>query len=832
MKNCYLDFNWKFSYSTGNLGLDKLWKTYKESVNLPHDFSINLKRSEMERSNVAGGFFPGGIGTYEKEVDIPVDEEEKVYILLVEGAYMNAEVYMNGHLAAMHPYGYTEFKVDLTPYIRLGEKNKLRIVVNNNAMPNSRWYSGSGLYRHVQLFTADKLYIDPWDLCVTSEVIKEEVAFVDIETVVTNVLSTEENIELVTTIFDTEGKEITTVLTGGITHREGKTTFQSKLSIDKPLLWSVDHPYLYKAVTKIFQNGCLLDQAETSFGIRSISFDAEEGFCLNGTSIKLKGGCIHHDNGPLGAAAFDVAEYRKIRLLKELGYNAIRTAHNPPSRALLDACDFYGMLVIDEMFDCWRQKKNTYDYHLYFEDWWKRDVESTIYRDRNHPSVIMWSIGNEIGERDGNSGGVQISEELCAYVRELDPTRAVTNGVNAIFLDAGEFGGILANIFNGSAGDISDLPPEIHQLLKECDRVTAEWGELTEPFCQSLDVVGYNYLDSRYEEDRLKFPDRVICGAESYPKMMAAVWKKVEENPHVIGDFTWTAIDYLGESGIGRSFYNETGNLFGDYPWHIANCGDLDICGFIRPQGEYRKILWNQRKEPYLAILKPEHFGKKEIVSAWGWSDVVHSWSFPEREGKKVRVDIYSNAEEVELVINGRSIGKKLVNEELKASFEVMYTPGVIEAINYRNGSKAEIDRIETCGKPYRIHLDVEKENWSSAKTEELKYITCRIIDENGLLIPYAEHLVQLEISGAGELAGIGTGDPVSEENYTELFRKVYKGQLLIIVRATGKGTTVVTAKAEGLREGSIELEMNGMESDGLLPRDSEEEVLYEKASI
>jgi beta-galactosidase len=667
-----------------------------------------------------------------------------------------------------------------------------------------------------------KFCLDPWDVFITSVEIKKEKALVNIEAAVTNILSTQENIEFVTTIFDAKGNEIISDLKSGIAQEAGKTTFNSQISIDTPILWSIDTTYLYKAVTKIFQNGCLLDETETTIGIRSISFYTKKGFCLNGISMKLKGGCIHHDNGPLGAAAFDVAEYRKIRLLKELGYNAIRTAHNPPARALLDACDYYGMLVIDEMFDCWRQKKNAYDYHLYFEDWWKRDVKSTIYRDRNHPSIIMWSIGNEIGERDGNSGGVQISEELCAYVRKLDPTRAVTNGVNAIFLDAGEFGGILANIFNGSAGDLSALPPEVHELLKECDRVTAEWGGITEPFCNPLDVVGYNYLDSRYEEDALKFPDRVICCTESYPKMMTAVWKKVEENPHVIGDFTWTAMDYLGESGIGRSFYDETGNLFGDYPWHIANCGDLDICGFTRPQGEYRKILWNKRKEPYLAILKPEHFGKKEIVSAWGWSDVIHSWSFPEREGQKVRVDIYSNAEEVELVINGSSIGKKLVNEELKACFEVIYTPGVIEAINYRYGRKAETNRIETCGKPDGIHLEVVKENWTSAKTDDLRYITCSIVDQNGLFVPYAEHLVQVEISGAGELAGIGTGDPISEENYTELFRKVYNGKLLIIVRAKGKGKTAVSAKAEGLIESTIVVDMNGIESDNLWTDDSD----------
>ncbi|MDF2791561.1 MAG: glycoside hydrolase family protein [Neobacillus sp.] len=400
MKHLNLNLNWKFSYSTGNAGLDKLGKAYCETVNLPHDFSINLKRSELESSGGAGGFFPGGIGTYEKEIFIPEKGEEKVYILLVEGAYMNAEVYMNGNLAALHPYGYTEYKVNLTSYIRFGEKNKLRIVVNNNAMPNSRWYSGSGLYRHVRLLTAEKLYIDPWNQFVTTVDIKEENTMVKIETDVTNACSTEEMIEIQTLIYDMDGKEIISELANGKVMGERITTFVNQFSIETPKLWSVESPYLYKAVTRILQHGSVLDEMETTFGIRSISFDTDKGFCLNGTSMKLKGGCIHHDNGPLGAAAFDVAEYRKIRLLKELGYNAIRTAHNPPSRALLDACDYYGMLVIDEMFDCWRQKKNANDYHLYFEDWWKRDVASTVYRDRNHPSVIMWSIGNEIGERD------------------------------------------------------------------------------------------------------------------------------------------------------------------------------------------------------------------------------------------------------------------------------------------------------------------------------------------------------------------------------------------------------------------------------------------------
>ena len=808
MKKYNFDLDWNFSYSTGNGYQDKNGGTFKEKVNLPHDFSIGLKRTPEAGTNAAGGFSQGGIGTYQKEFNVPEEQKGKEFLLVIEGAYMNAEVYINGNLVMLHPYGYTEFHVKLTPWLKYGENNKLKIVVNNNALPNSRWYSGSGLYRHVWLMISEAVYLAPWSVFITTPMVTEESAKVKVETNISNDLEEERQVSVLTTLFDKNGEEVSSYSSNVLLEGKKETKLVQELFVKNPDLWSLDFPTLYEAVSQVKMGDVLLDETKTTFGIRTISFSAKDGFKLNDTSIKLKGGCLHHDNGPIGACAFDVAEERKVRLMKELGYNAIRTAHNPPSTALLEACDRLGMVVMDEAFDMWRLKKNTYDYHLYFEDWWKRDLEAMILRDRNHPSVIMWSIGNEIGERDGSSNGAKIAKEIADYARNLDDTRAITNGVCAIFLDAGEFGGILANIFNGSAGDLADLPSEVHELLKECDRVTAEWGEITVDYCSSLDVVGYNYLDNRYEQDGKTFPSRVICGTESYPKKIAEVWNEVLKYNHVIGDFSWTSIDYFGEAGIGRSFYDETGSLFANYPWHISNCGDIDICGEIKPQGEYRKIVWNERKTPYIAVLRPEHYGKKEIVSSWGWSDVARSWSFPEAEGNSVRVDVYSNADEIELIINGKTTERKVVGieESYKVSFDVVYEKGTIEAVAYTNNVETGRDKLGTVDKPVSLILKADRSQLA-AGYQDLSYVTCDVVDEDGNVVPYADNLITIEVTGEGSLQGIGNGDPISTERYVGSSRKAYKGKLLAVIRSKEKGKIFVTARAEGLAEASLELE-------------------------
>lgn len=808
MKKYNFDLEWNFSYSSGNSYKDKNGGAFKEKVNLPHDFSIGLERTPMASANEAGGFFQGGIGTYQKEFNVTDDQKGKEFLLVIEGAYMNAEVYINGNLAMIHPYGYTEFHVRLTHWIKYGQTNKIKIVVNNNAMPNSRWYSGSGLYRHVWMMVSESIYLAPWSVAITTPVVTKDMAKVNLEITITNELQLEKQISVVTTLFNKNNEEVANNISEILLSTNKETKVDQELIVDSPYLWDLKSPNLYEAITQVKCGDVLIDEIKNTFGIRTISFSVENGFQLNGETIKLKGGCLHHDNGLIGACAFDYAEERKVKLMKDIGYNAIRTAHNPPSTALLDACDRLGVLVMDEAFDCWRLKKNSNDYHLYFEDWWKKDLKAMIFRDRNHPSVIMWSVGNEIGERDCSSDGAKLSKEISDYARSLDNTRAITNGVCAIFLDAGEFGGILANIFNGSAGDLADLPPEIHELLKECDRVTEEWGEITKDFCSPLDVVGYNYLDNRYERDGKEFPNRIICGTESYPKKIAEVWKEVMKHNHVIGDFSWTSMDYLGESGIGRSFYDETGGLFGEYPWHISNCGDIDICGDIKPQGVYRKVVWGERKAPYITVLKPQHYGKKEIVSSWGWADVVRSWSFPESEGEKVRIDIYSNAQEVELIINGIVIERKKVgvDELFKVSFDAVYESGSIEAVAYTNGIIVGKDIIETVSKPIALSLKADKNNLK-AGYEDIVYITCEVVDENGRVVPYASNLISIEVFGQGNLQGIGTGNPISTEAYVGSSRSAYNGKIFAIVRSKESGKVYITATANELKESKLELQ-------------------------
>ncbi len=579
------------------------------------------------------------------------------------------------------------------------------------------------------------------------------------------------------------------------------------------------------------------EEKEVSFGVRTISFTRERGFCLNDEPVKLKGGCIHHDNGVVGSCAFDAMEYRRVRLLKENGYNAIRTSHNPPSKALLDACDRLGMLVVDEAFDCWRAKKNAADYHLYFENCWREDLASMVLRDRNHPSVIMYSIGNEIGERDGSGNGPEISAAMCAFVRSLDNTRAITNGVCAVFLDAGEFGGILANIFgSGKEIDFAGLPEEVRGFLAQADEVTKNWGIITADFVKDLDVVGYNYLDDRYEQDGNDFPERIIVGTESYPKAMKQVWERTMAHSYVIGDFTWTAMDYLGESGIGHAFYDQDGGLFCDYPWHTGNCGDFDICGFIRPQGKFRRLLWKKDSAPVITIPHPEHTGKKEAISSWGWADVCESYTWPGYEGKEIRADIYSDAEEIEIKVNGRLIGRKMVPESGIVSISLIYEPGVLEVTNYRAGSAVEHSSLMTVGKAVSIRLTPEETPKDFSCTEDILVVRAEAVDQDDRRVPDWQGETRCIVNGAAQLEGFGSGSPTSEDGYTVGRCHFFEGRALLVLRKTEmdassairlKGTREdsqhgdlqeemekVTIRVEEVREGGIIGELNFRSND------------------
>ncbi len=786
MKKQNFDQGWEFSEASGFAAMfnPSAW----QPVVLPHDAMIGKPRSAGNPAGRSGGYFPGGVANYRKKFFVPEAWRGLSLQLEFEGVYMNAEVSVNNQLVQIQPYGYSSFIVDLTPYLTYGQENAIGVVANNTAQPNCRWYSGTGIYRHVWLRTGGTIHIPPWGVFVTTPVVDQGASVVQVATELANLTSLDSAI-LRSTVLDAQGNVAARAETPA-----KLPTLQQTLLVRDARLWSLEEPNLYTLLSEVLVNGSVVDTERTTFGIRSIAIDAEHGLRLNGRPIKMKGGCIHHDHGPLGAASYDRAEERKVELLKSAGYNALRTAHNPPAPALLDACDRFGFLVIDESFDAWTSAKVTNDYHLYFREWWQRDTDALVRRDRNHPSVILWSIGNEIFEAMGNPVGTEWSQRQADYVRSLDSTRPVTSGLMNNFLE---------DIASGDMEGSFRLKPVPEDPQKD------SWGRKTADFIKPLDVVGYNYMAQRYAVDRERFPGRVIAGTETWGHMMYTFWKETERWSHVIGDFVWTAFDYIGEAGGGAISFDGRRRMGASYPYHLYGCGDFDICGFKRPQSYYRDLLWGMRTEPFIAVLDPQHYGKAIAFSPWGWEPVLDTWTFPGQEGQPTQVDVYAIDDEVELLVNGVSAGRQPAGaaSQNKASFTVTYQPGTIEAVGYTGGKETGRFSLVTASTPAVLRLSADRAV-IEAGGSDLAYVTIEVQDHNGVPVKHGEPLISLEISGAGELVAIGTGDPLSEEMYVGSQRKAYEGRLLAIVRSAAQpGTITLTARADGLPAAAVKLQ-------------------------
>ena len=762
-KQCF-DREWRFHLGDPPEGRwrepdDSTWRV----VDLPHDWSIELDRDPANPSGASGGYFATGRGWYRKRFAAPEAWGGRKVFVEFEGVYMNAEVWLNEHYLGRHPYGYTSFWFDLTPCLRLGSENVLMVTVDNACQLNSRWYSGSGIYRHVWLLVAEPVHVAPWGVYVTTPQVSPNAATVRVRTTVENETEAGQEVTVRSRLVAPDGSPAGVAETSAGIDPGGRREYTQELELASPQLWSPDTPHLYGLETEVLAGGQVVDTARTPFGIRSLHFDARQGFLLNGQPLLLKGGCVHHDNGVLGAASYDRSEERKVELHKASGYNAIRCAHNPPAPAFLDACDRLGLLVIDEAFDCWRIGKTPYDYHVAFDDWWRRDIESMVCRDRNHPSVIMWSIGNEVGERNGRSGGVQIAQALAGHVRALDPTRPVTAAINS----------------GGQAWP---------------------WSQ-TDGVFAALDVCGYNYQQAQYRPDHERHPERVIYGSESTAGQAFEHWMSVLELPSVIGDFVWTSLDYLGESGIGRVRREDDEGFLGDYPWHQANCGDLDLCGFKRPQSYYRDVLWQSGDKVYLAVHPPAPEGQAPETTYWGWPEVWPSWTWPGREGQALQVDVYSACERVELFLNGRSLGGQPTTrqERFIATFQVLYEPGVLRAVGYEGDEVVAGCEIQTCGAPAQIRL-VPDRRTLKAEASDLSFVTVEIVDREGRGHPNADHNVLFTVKGEGAIAAVGSGNPVSTERYRGNQRRAYRGRCLVVVRANGRpGQIHLRAQADGL---------------------------------
>ncbi len=743
-------------------------------VDLPHDWSIETDRSPENPSGFSNGWFGMGRGFYHKSFTAPEEWRDKQVLVEFEGVYMNAEVWLNENFLGRHPYGYTSFTFDLTPYLQYGEENILRVKVENTGQLNSRWYSGSGIYRPVWLLIGEPVHVAHWGVYVTTPQVSFEEATVRVQTTIENDKETAQNVVLKSVIYGPDNHVCITMESRAEIPAGGQQLVNQEKVVKSPQLWSPETPNLYRLESRVELDGKLMDSETTTFGIRSLAWNAQEGFLLNGKSIKMKGGCVHHDNGVMGAASFPRAEERKVALLKASGFDAIRCAHNPPAPAFLDACDRQGMLVIDETFDCWREGKNPFDYHVYFDDWWQRDTESMVLRDRNHPSVVIWSIGNEVHERDGRSNGAAVARMQADLVRSLDPTRPVTSAING---------------------------------LK--DKTGRGW-ENTDVVFDALDIGGYNYQWQQYRNDHERHPERMMMGTETFPIEAYDNWMSVLELPYVVGDFVWTSNDYLGESGIGRTYFEgeETGFL-GEYPWHQAYCGDIDLAGFKRPQSYYRDILWGSGEPMYIAVHTPIPEGKVEKITRWGWPDVSNSWTWPGREGETFKVDVYSAFPKVELYLNETLIGVKEITPEdkLTASFEVPYALGELKAVGSK-GDKVEAQTaIRTVGQARAVRLTPDRTT-IHAEAGDLSYVTVEVVDTEGCIDPNAQNNIFFTVQGVGEIAAVGSGNPTSTERYRGNQRQAFHGRCVVVVKSLGKpGKIQLRAQADGLDSAEVAIE-------------------------
>jgi len=744
---------------------DATWRT----VDLPHDWSIEDlpgTRSPFDRNavgQVSTGFTTGGTGWYRKTFVVPEAGRGKRIVIQFDGIYTNPELWINGESLGSHPYGYTSFWYDITDHVKFQGPNVLAVKVRNEG-ENSRWYSGSGIYRHVWMKILDPVHLAQWGTSVTTADISSASARVSVRTQVQNQSGSAVTVTLVTRIVAPGGTEVGSASSQQTIAAAGEGAFAQDVVVRNPALWSVDSPAVYAAVSGISSSDRRLDAVETTFGIRSVTFDAVNGFRLNGQPMKLKGGCVHNDNGPLGSKSYDRAEARRVELLKASGFNAIRCAHNPPAPAFLDACDRLGMLVIDEAFDMWQEGKNPHDYSLFFDKSWRNDLEAMIARDRNHPSVIAWSIGNEIPGMD-NPATVQTAQSLAGFVRKADPTRPVLAAVN-------------------------NLNPK------------------KDPYMSALDIAGYNYgsggdhgQPSIFTADHERVPSRIMIQTESYALEAFKSWIDVLDHPWLLGDFVWTAFDYIGEASIGwRGYWQEQSF----YPWTLAFTGDIDICGWKRPQSYYRDALWKENQISIFARPSRPSFEqnpKRQSWSKWHWVDAVADWNWKGHEGRPIQVSVYSSFEEAELFLNGTSLGRKRTDRttEFKGTWDVPYAAGELRAVGYRGGKEAGAAILRTARNVSQIVLTPDRTR-IKADGQDLSYVTIDLKDAGGTRDPKAENLLEFQIEGPGTIAGVGNANPMSVESYQRPARKAWHGRCLVIVKSTNRpGEIRLHVSAAGL---------------------------------
>lgn len=777
-------------------------ETVKCEVMIPHDAMISEKRTEDSAGGINTGWFEGYDYIYEKEFEIPDEYEKQEISFEFEGVYHNAEVYLNGEKAAYRPYGYTNFYIDADPYLKYGEKNQIRVIAHNADQPNSRWYSGAGIYRPVWMYVRPKQHILRNKIRVRTLSVDPAVIEAEVNTNAPGKVKLE--------VVADAGSD---VIIAAEIHTDGKLTKQFEIPDAK--LWSVNTPNLYRlrvtfaAEQENGQNKYMeTDQEEVIFGIRTLKWDKETGITINGERVILRGACIHHDNGVLGACCYPDAEARKIRILKENGYNAIRSAHNPCSKALLEACDRQGMLVMDEFVDVWYIHKTEYDYVNYFKEWWNQDLKDMVEKDFNHPSVILYSTGNEVSET-AQKKGIHLTKTMTEYLHRLDDSRPVSCGINIFFnfLSSIGFGvysdkkakkeaeqaektkgkkkkkAVGSQFFNDLAGLMGSGFMKTGATFYGCDVKTR--GAFA-----NMDIAGYNYGIKRYQHDLKKYPDRLILGSETFCDDAYTFWEMAKKNPRIVGDFVWAGMDYLGEVGVGSWEYRDYAPEFNHGPgWITAGSGRIDLTGKPLAEAGYTKTAFELTNRPVIAVRPVNHTGEKHSPSAWKMTNAIESWSWEGYEGKVAEVEVYARGARVDLFLNGKKVGSNTLKNSCDTRFKVEYQPGMLETVVYNQKGK-EISRntLYTAGKETELRAIAEEQ---SVQKDHLAFIRLQYTDKTGTVKPLKRGILKVSVKG-GKLLGLGNACPYNEIGYCTNETDTYWGEALAVVQADGSGDVVL----------------------------------------
>jgi beta-galactosidase len=773
------DSNWLFNLGDVNNGQapdadDAKWR----KLNLPHDWSIEGEFSKDNPAGTGGGALPGGIGWYRKTFTLPAADKNKLVYIGFDGVYQKSDVWINGHHLGFRPNGYISFQYDLTPYLNYGtQKNIIAVKVDNSSQPNSRWYSGSGIYRNVWLVTVNKIAVNQWGTFVATPKITKKEASVNLQTSIKNYTGKPQQVTVVSGIYNAAGLQVTSEVSTNITLQDTVATIHQDLKLANPNLWSVDRPYLYKGRTKILNNHALVDEYDTPLGVRYFNFDADKGFTLNGKAMKIRGVCDHHDLGCLGAAMNTRALERQLEILKAMGCNAIRTSHNPPAPELLALTDKMGFIVMDEAFDCWQKGKTKYDYHLYFDEWHKRDLEDQVLRDRNHPSVIMWSIGNEIPQQ-ADTSGYRLAIELAGIVHKLDVTRPITAanndpGVKNQIIKSGAVDLVGYNYHHNDLPNFHDRYPGKKFIGTETTSALETRGAYDMPSDSirrwpvpkgSAATMNADYTVSAYDNVSAR-----------WGSTHEETWKIIKKYDFLSGMFIWTGFDYLGEPT--------------PYPWPARSSyfGIIDLAGF--PKDVYYMYQSEWTNTPVL-----------HLVPHWNWQPgkTVDIWAY------------YNNADEVELYLNGKSLGvRKKTGDDLHVMWRVKYEPGTLKAVSRKKGTVVLSTEVKTAGPAAKIELVTDRRT-ITADGHDLAFVTVRILDKDGNLVPNADNKVNFSLNGDALIAGVDNGNPIDHDSFKADYRNAFNGLALAVIQAKEKaGFVKLTATSNGLQAASVQIEMN-----------------------